>query len=235
MTRDNILVVDDDEEIRHLIVLYLSREGFEVTAVPNGQGIRELCLKLEPKLIVLDLVLPGADGYELCQTVRTVTDAPVIFISCKDEEADKVIGLGLGGDDYITKPFSPGELVARVKAHLRRYRKQELSLARTVPTLVFKGLEIDILTRKVRVSGEDIPLSSTEFELLYTLAKQPDRVYRPDQLFRLIWGVDAIGDIRTLQVHMSNLRKKIDRDPKNPKYIITIRGMGYKFNAHACY
>jgi DNA-binding response OmpR family regulator len=211
------------------------REGYKVIAVPNGHGIRELCLQHEPKLIILDLVLPGSDGYELCQIVRSVTDAPIMFVSCKDEETDKIIGLGLGGDDYMTKPFSPGELIARAKAHLRRYRKQEMSLDRRVPSLVFKGLEIDIISRKVKVSGFDAGVSGTEFELLYTLAKQPDRVYRPEQLFRHIWGVDAAGDIRTLQVHMSNLRKKIEVRDNNPKYIITVRSMGYKFNGHACY
>lgn len=235
MTSEKILVVDDDDEIRNLLVIYLSREGFEVIASPHGNDIRELCLKYEPMLIVLDLLLPGADGYELCQAVRRVSDAPVIFVSCKDEEEDKVTGLALGGDDYITKPFSPGEFVARVKAHMRRYRKQERSNSMTVPKLQFKGLEIDIITRKVKVSGAEAAVSSTEFELLYALARQPDRVFSPDQLFRHIWGVDTLGDIRTLQVHMSNLRKKIESGPGNPKYIITIRGVGYKFNGIACY
>ncbi|KIL42112.1 hypothetical protein SD70_02725 [Gordoniibacillus kamchatkensis] len=234
MAGDKILVVDDDDEIRNLIAIYLNREGFEVIAAANGNHIRELCLEHEPQLIMLDLLLPGDNGYELCRTVRSISDAPVLFVSCKDEETDKVIALALGGDDYITKPFSPGELVARVKAHLRRYRKQEQSLAAQVPTLRFKGLEIDVIARKVKVSGKTAPLSSTEFELLYALAKQPDRVYSPDQLFRHIWGVDAAGDVRTLQVHMSNLRKKVESDPRNPKYIITLRGMGYKFNGLAC-
>ncbi|MFC0213056.1 response regulator transcription factor [Paenibacillus chartarius] len=235
MSGDKVLVIDDDEEIRNLIRIYLSREGLQVVTLPNGNGIRELILKHEPKLVLLDLLLPGPDGYELCQLIRSVTDAPVIFVSCKDEEADKIIGLGLGGDDYITKPFGPGELVARVKAHLRRYRQQELSVGKSVPTLTFKGLEIDVITRKVTVSGKEVQISSTEFELLYTLAKHPDRVYRPEQLFTHIWGVDSVGDIRTLQVHMSNLRKKIETQETNPKYIVTIRGMGYKFNGHACF
>lgn len=230
MSEDKVLVIDDDDEIRHLIRIYLSREGFEVVTMPDGQGIRELCLQHAPKVILLDLVLPGDNGYELCRKVRTVTEAPVIFISCKDEEADIVSGFGSGGDDYITKPFSPGELVARVKAHTRRYRKQEQALERTVPPLLFRGLEIDVITRRVKVSGEEVFLSSTEFELLYALAAQSDRVFRPEELFRLIWGVDAVGDVRTLQVHMSNLRKKIEAGADNPKYILTIRSMGYKFN-----
>jgi DNA-binding response OmpR family regulator len=233
MSGEKILVIDDETEIRNLIRAYLSREGFQIITAGHGGDIEELIRQYDPKLVLLDLLLPGEDGFEICRKIRACSEVPVLFVSCKDEDADKVIGLGIGGDDYITKPFSPAELVARVKAHLRRFLKQEHVI---IPKsqLHFIGLEIDLVGYSVKLNGEPISLSSKEFELLRLLAENPDRVFKNEQLFDMVWGMDAMGDMRTLLVHISNLRKKIEMNENNPKYIITIRGVGYKFNIHAC-
>ncbi|GAB2671157.1 response regulator [Paenibacillus thermoaerophilus] len=231
MARERILVIDDEPEISELIRLYLTREQYEVYTAPNGQYIEEQIRSFCPDLIILDILMPGADGLELCRQIRKWTNVPVIFVSCKAEDTDKIVGLTVGGDDYITKPFSPGELVARVKAQLRR---QSMLPGHNRPkTLVFGDLTVDLSAHEVKIGGQTVPLSATEFSLVVKMAEQPGRVFSIDELFDLIWGADHMGDTRTVMVHISNLRKKIEPTPANPKYILTVRGVGYKFSTAA--
>jgi DNA-binding response OmpR family regulator len=230
MAGEKILVVDDEPEIVELISLYLIKEGYEVLSVGNGQTVFDMVLLHKPDLIILDILLPGMDGIEVCRQLRKTNNTPILFISCKSEDIDIILGLSMGGDDYITKPFSPSQLVARVKAHLRRY--SIIDQHREDPqTLKFPGLEIDLVSHIVKVGSQHISLSAKEFDLLTLLAKTPNRVYKIEHLFELIWSLDSLGDPRTLIVHISNLRKKIEPNPAEPRYIITVRGVGYKFNS----
>jgi DNA-binding response OmpR family regulator len=229
MAGEKILVVDDDPDIVELISLHLLKEGYELISADNGQQVFDLVLLHKPDLIILDILLPGMDGIEVCRQLRKNYNTPILFISCKSDDIDIILGLSMGGDDYITKPFSPGQLVARVKAHLRRYSL--FSQTREDPQILkFPGLEIDLISHIVQVGGKHISLSAKEFDLLTLLAKTPNRVYKLEHLFELIWSLDSLGDPRTLIVHISNLRKKIEPNPAEPRYIITVRGVGYKFN-----
>jgi DNA-binding response OmpR family regulator len=229
MPGEKILIVDDEPEIVELIRLYLTKEGFEVLCTDNGPSAFEYMKRYAPDLVILDILLPEMDGIEICRQMRMSYNIPILFISCKSGDTDIILGLGIGGDDYITKPFSPSQLVARVKAHLRR--KQQLDQQKKDSRqLSFPGLEIDLLTRNVRVNATLVPLSSKEFDLLALLAGKPNRVVPIEQLYKMAWGVDSNGDTRTLLVHISNLRKKIESDPADPVYIQTVRGLGYKFN-----
>ncbi|MBD2860928.1 MULTISPECIES: response regulator transcription factor [Paenibacillus] len=229
MRREKILIVDDEVEIIELICLYLAREGYQTLTALDGYGAIEMVDKSKPDLIILDIQLPDLDGFEVCLELRKMTKAPILFLSCKSEDLDKILGLGVGGDDYITKPFSPGEMVARVKAHLRRSRMQSEPVT-PEHTLTFGELTIDPKSFTVRLSGEVVTLSAKEYQLLLLLAKNPDRVYSLDQLFTQVWESPSIGDPRTVMVHISNVRKKIEPDPAHPTYIVTVRGGGYKFN-----
>lgn len=229
MRREKILIVDDEIEIGELICLYLAREGYQTLTAFDGYSAIEIVEKQRPELIILDIQLPDLDGFEVCLELRKITKAPILFLSCKGEDLDKILGLGVGGDDYMTKPFSPGELVARVKAHLRRSRMQS-EPAQTEQDLRYGDLTIEPKSFTVTLRGEPVPLSAKEYQLLLLLAKNPDRVYSLDQLFTQIWESPSIGDPRTVIVHISNVRKKIEDDPSRPTYIVTIRGGGYKFN-----
>ena len=229
MAGEKILIVDDEYDIRHLIYRYLIKERYNVITAENGYSALELIKKEQPDLVVLDIFLPDIDGFEVCQELRKISPVPVIFLSSKSEDMDKILALGLGGDDYITKPFSLSELGARIKAHLRRNRLLIADNGRQ--TLNFPGLKIDLTKLMVYVTDKPITLSAKEFQLLTTLAQNPNRLYSTEQLFDLIWGRDNLGDTRTVAVHISNLRKKIEEDPANPTYILTIRNMGYKFNS----
>jgi DNA-binding response OmpR family regulator len=229
MARETILIVDDEAEIIELISLYLEREGYEVISATNGLQVFDLVHQYKPDLIILDILLPGIDGIEVCRQLRKTNNTPILFISCKSEDIDIILGLSMGGDDYITKPFSPSQLVARVKAHLRR--NSLIDQQKEDPQrLFFPGLEIDLVSHIVTVGGQPISLSAKEFDLLSLLAKTPNRVYRIEHLFELVWSLDSLGDPRTLIVHISNLRKKIEPNPAEPRYIITVRGVGYKFS-----
>jgi DNA-binding response OmpR family regulator len=229
MTGERILVVDDEPEIVELISIYLIKEGYEVISTGNGQQVFDLVQQHNPDLIILDILLPGMDGIEVCRQLRKTYNMPIIFISGKSEDIDIILGLSMGGDDYMTKPFSPSQLVARVKAHLRRYTL--IDQKKDDPQILkFPGLEIDLVSHIVKVGKQFISLSAKEFDLLSLLAKTPNRVYKIEHLFELIWSLDSLGDPRTLIVHISNLRKKIEPNPAEPRYIITVRGVGYKFN-----
>lgn len=231
MAGEKILVVDDETEISELIALYLSKNGYSVITAYTGYSALDLVAKHNPDLIVLDIFLPDIDGLELCQEIRKKSDAPVIFLSCKSEETDKILGLAVGGDDYITKPFSPGELIARIKAHLRRNRISSVKKEQKSDTIEYPGIIIDFLSHSVIVDDKSVALSSKEFEILAILVQNPNVLFSLGQIYDSIWGVDNFGDTRTVMVHMSNLRKKIEADPANPKFILTIKGVGYKFNS----
>lgn len=229
MAGEKILIVDDEAEIVELIALYLRKEGYEVLCSSSGAEALEMVDKHRPELVILDILLPEMDGIEVCRLLRKSYSTPILFLSCKNEDMDIILGFSIGGDDYITKPFSPGQLVARVKAHLRRSQLLEQHKEES-QHLTFPGLEIDLLSRTVRVNGVLSPLSSKEFDLLLHLARSPGKVIPLEKLYKRTWGVDSNGDTRTLLVHISNLRKKIEPNPSDPKYIHTVRGIGYKFS-----
>ncbi|MFB7816757.1 response regulator [Paenibacillus chitinolyticus] len=228
MQASKILVVDDDHHILEIVSLYLRRDGFEVISADHGDHVLQLITEQRPDLILLDILLPGMDGIELCRQLRKTSDIPVIFLSAKSEDIDIILGLSIGGDDYVTKPFSPAQLVARVKALLRRCSSSRNLADQHV--LKFPDLEIDLHSHIVKVQERPIALSAKEFDLLSLLAQNPNRVYRIEQLFEQVWSLESFGDPRTLIVHISNLRKKIEPNPSDPRYIITVRGVGYKFN-----
>lgn len=232
MSQDKIMVVDNEMEIIQLLRLYLSREGFQVVWTTDSTKALALAQEEKPDLVLLDIVMPGLTGIEVCNKIREHFDVPILFISCKDDDTDKVLGLSIGGDDYITKPFSPAEVVARVKAHLRRrnINSPAKDFDRLKNTMVFQDIEIDPNAHTVTVGKKDIHLTVKEFELLLLLCKYPNRVFTSKQIFDQIWDCYGIeDDFRTVMVHISNLRKKIEENPDKPKYIQTVRGVGYKF------
>jgi len=226
---EKILVVDDEAVVQKLITHYLTREGFQVITAGTGYTALEIIRREKPDLILLDILLPELDGLEICHEIRGETDVPIIFITSKGETMDVALGLGVGGDDYIRKPFDPLEVVARVKAHLRRQRRAAKEVGEQKKVLVFPGLKIDLVNRTVEVNGLPVALTAREFDLLALLAENPDRFYSADQLMELIWKTRESVDYRSLMVHISKLRKKIEEDPANPKYLISVRGFGYKF------
>lgn len=227
----SVLVVDDEREITELITLYLEKSGFAVHTASNGDEALQLADSLRPDLIILDVLLGKPDGIDVCRALRAsaCADVPILFLSCKSEDCDIIHGLSEGGDDYITKPFSPSQLVARVQAHIRRRRQRERLADESSDSLSFGGLDIDFRNHEVRMNGELVALSVKEFELIVVLGRQPNRVFSLDELYRKVWNTDSMGDTRTLMVHISNLRKKIEADPSNPVWIQTVRGFGYRF------
>ena len=233
MAQDKIMVVDNEMEIIQLIKLYLSREGFDVVWTTDSTKAAALAEETNPDLILLDVMMPGMTGIELCGRIREQSDVPILFVSCKGQEMDKVLGLSIGGDDYITKPFSPAELVARVKAHLRRRNIMNNASANTGPaadsTLTAGGLQIDLSAHTVSVEGRPVHLTAKEFELLVLFCRYPNRVFTSRQIFDSLWDTYGLEeDVRTVMVHISNLRKKIESNPEKPQYIHTVRGVGYK-------
>ncbi len=230
MAREKILIVDDEVEILELIKSYLIEEQFQVLTAQDAKCALESMKAETPDLILLDIMLPDIDGIELCLEIRKVSNAPIIFISCKSQEMDKVLALSVGGDDYVTKPFLPHELVARIKANLRRSRLTQNS--KYTPSIIkYPGINVNMDSHEVHVNDELVTLSSKEFEILAILIKNPKRIYSTEQLFQMVWKVDGFdSDSRTIMVYISNLRKKIEKNPSNPEFIVNIRGVGYKFN-----
>jgi len=226
---EKILIIDDEREICEMVSLCLENERYQPLIAEDGRKGLQSAREEKPDLIILDIYLPDMDGIEVCQELRNFTSVPILFLSCKSEDVDKIVGLRVGGDDYITKPFSPGELTARVKAHLRRNRLLD-AISKHNQILRFPGLEIDIGSHEIRKNEAKVPLSAIEFQILTILAKNPNRVFNPDHLYELVWGNEELCDPRTVAVHISNLRKKIESDPTRPTYILTVRGVGYKFN-----
>ncbi|HOV80345.1 MAG TPA: response regulator transcription factor [Bacillota bacterium] len=232
MAGEKILVVDDEAVVQKLITHYLVKEGFRVVTADTGYTALETIRREKPDLILLDILLPELDGLEICQEIRDETDVPIIFITSKGDTLDVALGLGVGGDDYIRKPFDPIEVVARVKAHLRRRRQLRKAgeAEKTQKTLHFPGLKIDLAERTVEVNGKPVVLTAREFDILALLAGNPNRYYNADRIMELVWKTRESVDYRSLMVHISKLRKKIEEDPANPKYIISVRGFGYKFS-----
>jgi len=228
-----ILIVEDEQVIVEVEKDYLEAGGYEVDIATSGDAGLRMALEQPYDLIVLDLMLPGTDGFEICKQVRAAKDIPILMVSARKEDIDKIRGLGLGADDYITKPFSVGELVARVKAHLTRYERLtegKGALARQTDELRIRGIRIDKLSRKVYVNEAEVSLTSKEYDLLHFLALHPNRVFSKDELFERIWGLDALSDTATVTVYISKLREKVEPDPSKPQYIETIWGVGYRFN-----
>lgn len=224
-----ILIIEDEEAIADLEKDYLELSGFEVEIEERGDSGLTRALKEEFNLIILDLMLPGVDGFEICKKIREEKNIPVIMVSAKKDDIDKIRGLGLGADDYMTKPFSPSELVARVKAHLARYERLIGSGIQENETIEIRGIKIDKTARRVWVNGEEKAFTSKEFDLLTFLAQNPNHVFTKEELFSKIWDMESIGDIATVTVHIKKIREKIEFNTAKPQYIETIWGVGYRF------
>lgn len=224
-----ILIVEDEIAIAELEKDYLELSGFEVEVETQGDVGLLRALKEEFDLIILDLMLPGVDGFEICRKIRETKNTPIIIVSAKKDDIDKIRGLGMGADDYMTKPFSPSEMVARVKAHLARYERLVSSGIPGNDIIEIRGIKIDKTARRVWVNGEETNFTSKEFDLLTFLAQNPNRVYTKDELFQEIWDMESIGDIATVTVHIKKIREKIEYDTSHPQYIETIWGVGYRF------
>lgn len=224
-----ILIVEDEEAIADLEKDYLELSGFEVEIASDGTLGLKKALEEEFQLVILDLMLPGVDGFEICRQIREVKNIPIIMVSAKKDDIDKIRGLGLGADDYMTKPFSPSELVARVKAHLNRYERLVSSNVKENSIIDIRGIKIDKTARRVWVNGEEKNFTSREFDLLTFLAENPNHVFTKEELFRKIWDMDSVGDIATVTVHIKKIREKIEVNSAKPQYIETIWGVGYRF------
>lgn len=224
-----ILIIEDEEAIADLEKDYLELSGFEVEIEDRGDTGLTRALKEEFDLIILDLMLPGVDGFEICRKIREDKNIPVIMVSAKKDDIDKIRGLGLGADDYMTKPFSPSELVARVKAHLARYERLIGSGVQENEIIEIRGIKIDKTARRVWVNGEEKAFTSKEFDLLTFLAQNPNHVFTKEELFSKIWDMESIGDIATVTVHIKKIREKIEFNTAKPQYIETIWGVGYRF------
>jgi len=222
-----VLVVDDEPTVREVVARYLRRDGFRTLEAGDGQTARELVERDEPSLVVLDVMLPGMDGLALCRWIRSRSDLPVILLTARGDESDRIVGLELGADDYVTKPFSPRELAVRVRTVLRRAQPAPPRDER----LRFDGLELDAATRDVRRNGELLRLTAKEFDLLWFLASHPRRVFSRDQLMSRVWGYETALDTGTVTVHIRRLREKIEDDPSTPRLLETVWGVGYRFVA----
>lgn len=228
-TMSRILIIEDEEAIADLEKDYLELSDFEVIIENTGDAGFKRAMAEDFDLVILDLMLPGMDGFEVCKSIREEKNIPIIMVSAKKDDIDKIRGLGLGADDYMTKPFSPSELVARVKAHMARYDRLVGSNQKTNDIIEIRGLKIDKTARRVYLDGEEKIFTTKEFDLLTFLAENPNHVYTKEELFREIWDMDSIGDIATVTVHIKKIREKIEFDTTKPQYIETIWGVGYRF------
>lgn len=230
MEKKRILIIEDDKAIAELERDYLEINGFEAVISQNGMKGLEQALKEAFDLIVLDLMLPGVDGFEICKKIREKKDTPILMISARKDDIDKIRGLGLGADDYLTKPFSPNEMVARVKAHISRYEKLiGTGLRNKHSELVIRGLAFNLDARRVELNGEEIFLTTKEYDLLLFLAQNPDHVFTKEALLERVWGMDYFGDSATITVHIGKIRDKIEKDKNSEQFIETIWGVGYRF------
>ncbi|MDR1625301.1 MAG: response regulator transcription factor [Spirochaetia bacterium] len=228
-----ILIIEDDKDIAALEKDFLEINGFEITIEDNGIKGAQRALSNQFSLILLDLMLPGKDGITICREIRAKIDIPILMVTARNEDADKVRGLGIGADDYIIKPFSMTELVARVKSHIARYERltQNINQAKKADTIDFGWFQIHHATRRVFVNGSEITLANKEYELLDFLASHEEMVFSKEQLYDKIWGEDMYGDMKTVAVHLSRLRNKIEKNPSNPLHLQTVWGAGYRFMA----
>ena len=224
-----ILIIEDETAIAELEKDYLELSDFEVVLESDGSGGAARALDEDFDLIILDLMLPGMNGFDICKLIRETKNTPIIMVSAKSEDIDKIRGLGLGADDYMTKPFSPGELVARVKAHIERYQRLTASGIPTNDVIEIRGLKIDKTARRVYVNGEEKAFTTKEFDLLTFLAENPNHVFTKEEIFRKIWEMESVGDIATVTVHIKKIREKIEDSSSKPQYIETIWGVGYRF------
>ena len=224
-----ILIVEDEVAIAELEKDYLELSGFDVVMQHTGDAGLKAALNEDFNLIILDLMLPNVDGFEICKKVREKKNTPIIMVSAKKEDIDKIRGLGLGADDYMTKPFSPSELVARVKAHLARYERLVGSGVKANEIIEIRGIKIDKTARRVYVNVEEKAFTTKEFDLLTFLAENPNHVFTKEELFNKIWDMESIGDIATVTVHIKKIREKIEFNTSKPQYIETIWGVGYRF------
>ena len=224
-----ILIIEDEEAIADLEKDYLELSDFEVEIKNTGDEGLEAALNGDFDLVILDLMLPGMDGFEVCRKIREEKNLPILMVSAKKDDIDKIRGLGLGADDYMTKPFSPSELVARVKAHMARYERLVGTAKQQNDIVEIRGIRIDKTARRVYVEGEEKAFTTKEFDLLTFLAENPNHVFTKEELFREIWDMDSVGDIATVTVHIKKIREKIETDTAKPQYIETIWGVGYRF------
>ena len=225
-----ILIIEDDLSIAELENDYLTMSGFECDIATDGNSGLEKARSGDYALIIVDIMLPGRDGFSICKEIRAESDVPIIFLSAKSDEIDKVRGLGLGADDYMTKPFSPSELVARVKSHIARYEKLTAAVNKAKPdVLTIGGLKIDKNAHRVYVDDNEVAMPVKEYELLLFLAENPNIVFNKERLFDRIWGMDAMGDVSTVTVHIQRIRDKIDKNRSGNKFIETVWGAGYRF------
>ena len=224
-----ILIIEDEIEIADLEKDYLELSGFQVSIANDGNKGLALALTEDYDLIILDLMLPGIDGFDVCKMIREKKNIPIIMVSAKKDDIDKIRGLGLGADDYMTKPFSPSELVARVKAHMARYDRLVGSQAKVNDIIEIRGIRIDKTARRVYVDDVEKAFTTKEFDLLTFLAENPNHVFTKEELFREIWDMESVGDIATVTVHIKKIREKIEYDTAKPQYIETIWGVGYRF------
>lgn len=223
--KNKILIADDDDRIREVVRIFLEAEGFDVAQAEDGNRALEMVRKDNPDLVILDLMMPGLDGWTICKILRKETKIPIIMLTAKGDENDRVLGFDLGADDYVVKPFSPRELSARVKAVLRRLEGEESK----EHILSYPGLEINQITREVEVDGLKINLTTKEFDLMHCLAKRPGQIYSRDQLLSMVWENDYCGDSRTVDTHVNRLRSKLESQVGYSDFIQTVRGVGYKF------
>jgi two-component system, OmpR family, response regulator VicR len=231
LSQERILVVDDEKEIADLLKDYLGAEGFQVLTASDGEEALKIYREFAPDLAILDIMLPRIDGMELCRMIRNDSPIPIIMLSARKSDMDKILGLGLGADDYVTKPFSPSELAARIKAQLRRYNQLAKLMLQEEKTekINFNGLELDLKGYSVSLNNIKIELSGKEFEVLKLLTLHANQVLTKEQIYNKIWGYDDYGDINTVTVHIRKLREKLEKDPSNPQFIKTVWGVGYKF------
>jgi DNA-binding response OmpR family regulator len=231
------LVVDDEPSLVRVVSGYLEREGFSVRAAGDGESALELARQVEPDVVVLDLGLPGIDGVETCRRLRTFTDCYVVMLTARADEVDMLIGLAVGADDYLTKPFSPRELTARIRALLRRPRGRPAAgasppaIASVLSLRVFGDLAIDPEAREVTVAGHPVVLTRTEFDLLETLSSRPRTVFSRRQLIEQVWGADWIGDEHLVDIHLGHVRRKLGDDPGASRFVVTVRGVGYRMGS----
>ncbi|MDD2216175.1 MAG: response regulator transcription factor [Eubacteriales bacterium] len=233
MPGEKVLIVDDEKAINDLIRSYIIKEGFLPFSAYTGKDALAIIEDEQPDLIILDIMLPDIEGTDLSLQIRRKTNVPILFLSCKSEEIDKIIALSAGGDDYMTKPFFPGELIARIKAHLRRQQSSNFlnQTEEDNQNFEFPGLTVNMLTREVFVNEELVNLTAKEFDILKLFIKNPKRIFSADQIYEHVWKMNSLeGDSRTVMVYISTLRKKIEWNASNPKYILSVRGVGYKFN-----
>lgn len=226
---NRILIVEDEVAIAELEKDYLELSGFEVVIESDGAEGAKIALEQDFDLVILDLMLPNLDGFEICKQIREEKNIPVIMVSAKKDDIDKIRGLGTGADDYMTKPFSPSELVARVKAHLSRYERLIGSGIKENDIIEIRGIKIDKTARRVYVNGEEKTFTTKEFDLLTFLAENPNHVFTKEELFQKIWDMESIGDIATVTVHIKKIREKVEYNTAKPQYIETIWGVGYRF------